>query len=107
MSSGCLVSDSNTSIFCCTPSSNTWKASTGRAGLVVVIENADEHVNEIDADADAAALIGLVVRIAIAIIFISGLRGRSVFGSGVGTRACWGAFRFGFSRPGRAIRAVL
>src|SRR6202051_2687401 len=32
MSSGCLVSDSKTSIFCCTPSSKIWKASTGRSG---------------------------------------------------------------------------
>src|ERR1700675_3618593 len=32
MSRGSLVSDSKTSIFCCTPSSNIWKASTGRSG---------------------------------------------------------------------------
>src|SRR5260370_13477776 len=31
-SSGCKVSDSNLSIFCLTPSSNSWKASWGRAG---------------------------------------------------------------------------
>src|ERR1700722_20071545 len=32
MSRGSLVSDSKTSIFCFTPSSNNWKASTGRSG---------------------------------------------------------------------------
>ena len=31
-SSGCEVSDSNLSIFCSTPSSNSWKASLGRSG---------------------------------------------------------------------------
>ena len=31
-SSGSLVSDSNTSIFCRTPSSKTWKASIGKSG---------------------------------------------------------------------------
>src|SRR5258708_7772748 len=31
-SSGCEVSDSNLSIFCPTPSSNSWKASLGRSG---------------------------------------------------------------------------
>src|SRR5271157_349803 len=31
-SRGCLVSDSKMSIFCCTPSSKTWNASTGRSG---------------------------------------------------------------------------
>src|SRR6266852_2992025 len=31
-SSGCWVSDSKTSILCCTPSSKSWKASMGRSG---------------------------------------------------------------------------
>src|SRR5260370_23160641 len=31
-SSGCKVSDSNLSLFCSTPASNSWKASLGRSG---------------------------------------------------------------------------
>jgi hypothetical protein len=76
------------------------------SGAVVVIQNADEHVNEIDADANAALLRGFVIGIAITIVFINGLRRTGVFWRRAGGTGR-GGLGFWFSRPRRTVGAVL